>query len=999
MQIFGAAAASAEKLQVVIDRPSHIDGVQTLKGQRLGQASGAIAFENVSFQYPSRSNAKVLRSVSLTFPSGSHTAIVGPSGSGKSTIAALITRLYDPSQGRITLDGNDIRDINVRYLRSIIGIVHHDSWLLDRSVLENIAHGLINSLSGYKNNYEAILLGSGLSDLVKAVQEGQDFSKALAAQGPAVTAIVDLVRDAATTADADKFIRHLEHGYASRIRSKGNELSGGQKQRIALARALVKDPIILILDEATSSLDSASEQNIQASLKNISGDKTIISISHRLSTVRDANSIIVLKDGQVTERATHSGLIERGQTYANMVQTLILKPTSKLVYDTPEKIRTSEAQNGTSRETLDTQNTGKQKMTKPLEQVKEGSNDQIENEKDSQRSAYSTMRGIASLARPQLLFIFIAFVAATVVGGSYSGEAVIFGHTIGSFSPCRKGADIRASGNLYGLLFFVFAIVELLASIVNGATFGRIAEKMVFKVRVLCFRSLFYQNVQWHASNSRSLASKLSYLSSDANALAGLSGTVIGTVLAIVVNLFAGILISHIIAWKIAVVLLATMPILLSSGVMRLRMLARYQIRHQIAYATSVGITIEAVNSMKSVASLSLEKEFFEVYDRSLVRPYKASFREIAAANFWLATAYSVSILIYALAYWWGAKQIIAGTYSQTQFFIVLPALLFSAQSCGQMFALAPDLSNARVASARLLNLLDLGPVESPYRSRNLLDIAAGNEMSENGLEAGESLSMTRSRPADHLGSSVKFHNVHFSYPARPHIKVLQGINLDILPVQFCALIGHSGAGKSTIISLLEKFYAPSSGKIEIDGRYLTEDGDASFRDRISLVPQESVLFDDTIRFNIAIGARPEHEATDEEIETACRLANIHDTIAALPQGYHTQCGPNGDRFSGGQKQRLSIARALVRQPSLLLLDEPTSALDAESEARFQDTLDKVSRHMTIIAIAHRLRTIQKAHVIFMIEEGRCADQGSHAELFQRNATYRANALYQSLGA
>lgn len=909
--------------------------------------------------------------------------------------------MYDPSHGKILLDGHDIHEVNVRSLRSRIGIVQQDSWLLDRSVLENIAHGLVNSEAKVDAEYNAILLGSSLSDLAKAVRAGQSLNDAVVANGPTVAGIIGLVREAANLAGADSFIDNLEHGYATLIGSKGDDLSGGQKQRLALARALVKDPSILILDEATSALDTASERYIQSSLEEVVQGRTTVSIAHRLSTVKDADNIIVLKNGEVKEQGTHLELIAKNEIYAGMVDTQTLHSYVPMKRIDSGELTTPDSQPETSNESLQTQINEKEAIAKLNQVANEISDGQQLGPVGSQRSLWSTIRGTATLSRPQWVFVLLGIFAAATVGGAYSGEAVIFGHTIGSLSPCRGPASIRASGNLFGLLFFIFAVLVLTANIISGSSFGRVAEKMVYKVRVLAFRSLFHQDLQWHYSNGRTPALLLSHLSSDASSLAGLSGTTVGTIVSIITNLMAGIIMTHIIAWKIAVVLLATLPVLLGSGIMRLRVLAHLQDRHQVAYATSVGITIEAVNSIRTVASLGLENEFLAVYRRSLVGPYKASFREIAYADFWLATAYSVANLIYALAYWWGTKQVVAGLYSQTQFFIVLPALLFSAQSCGQMFALAPDLSNARVGSARLLDLLDIGPSRPAHRSGNRVDTLVDdqNTKTKKDLEDGFGVAPMRSASFHQHGISVKLRNVYFAYPARPHLTTLQSIDIDILPGQFCALVGPSGAGKSTILTLLERFYSPTYGDIELDGRVTFEDGDTSFRDRIALVPQDNALFDDTVRFNIGIGAPPNQEASDEEIEAACKLANIHDTIAALPDGYDTRCGPNGDRFSGGQKQRLSIARALVRKPNLLLLDEPTSALDAESEVHFQDTLDKISSKMTIIAIAHRLHTIMKAQVIFLIEDGRCVDRGTHAELMQRSASYRANALHQSLGA
>lgn len=246
--------------------------------------------------------------------------------------------------------------------------------------------------------------------------------------------------------------------------------------------------------------------------------------------------------------------------------------------------------------------------------------------------------------------------------------------------------------------------------------------------------------------------------------------------------------------------------------------------------------------------------------------------------------------------------------------------------------------------------------------------------------------------------SSVQFRDVHFSYPARPDAEVLHGLTLDIKPGQFCALVGLSGAGKSTIISLVERLYRPQSGSIIIDGVDITKTRDVSFRDDVALVPQDNVLFEGSVAFNVGLGARPDgREASLAEIQEACKLANIHDVVMALSDGYDTPCGLSGGQFSGGQKQRLAIARALVRKPRLLILDEPTSALDAESERLLQDGLEKASTGVTVIAVAHRLQTIRKADCIFLIEGGVCVDRGRHEELLERSASYRANAMHQTM--
>lgn len=262
--------------------------------------------------------------------------------------------------------------------------------------------------------------------------------------------------------------------------------------------------------------------------------------------------------------------------------------------------------------------------------------------------------------------------------------------------------------------------------------------------------------------------------------------------------------------------------------------------------------------------------------------------------------------------------------------------------------------------------------------------------------DVGKSVCSERHAGPATKGSSVSFSHVNFAYPARPDVQVLKDLSLQVKPGEFAALVGQSGAGKSTIIALLERMYRIGSGMIAIDGANIAT-APAGYRDDVAFVPQDSMLFDGTVRFNLKLGSLSTGYVTDAEVEEARRVANIHDTIIALPQGYDTECGSNGTQFSGGQKQRLAIARALVRKPKLLLPDESTSALDPESERSLRDGQEAARKknQMTIIAIAHRLDTIRNADFILVIEDGRVAIAGTHEELTKSSSTYRMNVKFQ----
>lgn len=1000
LPLLQAAAASFQKLRKDIETTSKIDSSSD-EGHKLPNTiDGSLSFRNISFAYISRPDQPVLKNVSFECPAGKHTALVGLSGSGKSTIAGLATRLYDPREGTVLLDGHDLRTLNVKNLRSFMSLVQQEPSLLDRSILENIALGLLNSPQPHHQVYQPFILGPQLSEIAAKVREGADLTSASASYGQGVSELVDLVRDAAALADASSFIDRLDNGYGTLVGTGGKLVSGGQRQRIALARALIRDPKILILDEATASLDSASERRIQTAIENVAKDRTVVAIAHRLSTIKNADNIIVMNQGEIIEQGTHSELMALNGSYAGMVRLQTVEAEQQddtnSISSTLKDDIVIESEKGLVVENTASAGAASEGKTpgRPTEEEESSSQAEAKPALDENKGAWVVFRGLGRMTRPNLLQLIIAIIASLVVACAFSASGLIFGHTVGKLSPCNPSSTILWAGSFFGGMYFMIGGVELFAHTLSWSGFGYVAEKMLYKIRVLSFRALYEQGLEWHQSDGRTPTSLLSVITADAASVGGFSGSIMGTMFSIAVNFLIAIILSHIVNWKIAVVCLVTIPLLLGSGVMQSRALSQFERKHAGAYSNAIGISSEAVNSFKTVTSLSLEKEVLTSYRRALKAPRKEMTLSSAYANFWLSVANSSSQIIYAFAFWWGSTRIVKGEATQTQFFIILISMLVSAQLWGYMFALAPELTRAKAAASRILSLMDMG---SSHKVEQRAAEVATTQPREKDPEAAGNAPIKGT--SGNRGSTVTFKDVSFSYPARQQVSILNNMSFTIPAGQFCGLVGPSGAGKSTIMSLVQRMYTPSGGVIEIDGQDICAREGTEFRDDIAVVPQDCALFEGTIRFNVGLGARPNEEATDADIEEACKLANIHDTIVALPDGYDTECGPNGSRLSGGQRQRLAIARALVRKPRLLLLDESTSALDAESERALQEGLMQAARGITVIAITHRLHTVRRADVIFVVEDGKIVEKGRHEELVERSETYRVNALQQMLGS
>lgn len=343
---------------------------------------------------------------------------------------------------------------------------------------------------------------------------------------------------------------------------------------------------------------------------------------------------------------------------------------------------------------------------------------------------------------------------------------------------------------------------------------------------------------------------------------------------------------------------------------------------------------------------------------------------------------------VYALGYYWGSRQVRDGNYTTKDFFIVLPALLFSAQASGQMFSLAPEITRAKTAASSIFNLHDQRPT-----------IDLGRTARKSSVSSTDSTPSARSsRPRRRHGAGkVEFRNVHFKYPAR-QTPALHSLSLTIKPGTFVAFVGSSGAGKSSAISLIERFYDVTSGSILIDDEDIRALPVRDHRARISLVSQEPCLFPGSLTFNISLGAAPDNDGVgQEDVERVCRMVGLHDFILSLPQGYSTDVGTNGSQLSGGQKQRVALARALIRDPEVLLLDEATSALDSKSETLVKESIAAASRGRTCIAVAHRLASIQQADCIYVFEDGQVVESGRHEDLLAAGGRYARMCLQQTL--
>ncbi|KAJ5159315.1 P-loop containing nucleoside triphosphate hydrolase protein [Penicillium coprophilum] len=878
------ANAAVGRIFAVMERNSPINSLADT-GKTYSQVRGELRFENLSFAYPSRPDRTVLKDITLHVPAGHTVALVGPSGSGKSTIFALLERLYLPLDGVITIDDKPIDEMNVSWLRSQIGYVSQDVVLFRASIHENIAFGL-----------------------------PQSATKKLDTNG-----IREVVIQAAKTAQIHSFIVSLPEQYDTMIGANGSNLSGGQRQRLAIARAIVSQPSILLLDEATAALDSQSEKEVQAALSNAAVGRTTLIIAHRLSTIRDADTILVMKDGEIIDQGSHAELMT-----GSPIDKLINAGVTPIIDESPL----------------------------------------------SKSAPGNSIQNIWSLNKPELPYVIAGILCSVLAGMTYPIQAIFFGNGIMSIiSPELSTGGNRAQ--FWAKMYLIHGIIVVFIYSVRGYCFAVSASQLYLRARSRLFKALLLKDLPFLEHKDHSIGALVSFLSSGVHKTIGVSGTSVGLVVESAVMLVTGIAVGCIFGWKLGVTSTATVPLIAMSSFLQYYIEARVQTYVQ-RNTKAVDIAHETFSAIETVTVLGLQSAILASFRQQSRADRRASYWIMSAAMY--ASATSLHILSIAFVFWYGGTHLIAtGEYSIQQFFICFAATVWGSQSAAALFARAPDIAGARTAAARLSDLMqtdDSSP--QPTDSKSNQDLVSVPSTTED----------------------LKLQHINFRYPSRPSQLTLDDVDLDASAGTFVALVGTTGSGKSSVINLVERFYPAESGEITLANTSIQAYNLNGYRRYLALVDQNPCLVGQDLRECLQSDERVK---SDEEIMAALENVDLVDFVLSLPQGLSTPILSNGSNLSGGQRQRIAIAKALLWGPEILLLDEATSALDSSSEAVVQKALQQAMKGRTIIAVAHRLKTIVNADMIFVFDHGRIIERGNHHGLLKLGGKYCQMVKLQQL--
>ncbi|WCJ22614.1 ABC transporter B family member 11 [Euphorbia peplus] len=940
LSAFAAGQAAAFKMLETISRRPEIDAYDST-GKILDDIRGDIELKDVYFSYPARPDESIFSGFSISIPSGITAALVGQSGSGKSTVISLIERFYDPLAGEVLIDGINLKEFQLKWIREKIGLVSQEPVLFTGSLRDNIAYGK----DGATN--EEIIAASEL-------------------------------------ANAAKFIDKLPQGLDTMAGEHGTQLSGGQKQRIAIARAILKNPRILLLDEATSALDAESERVVQEALDRIMVNRTTVVVAHRLSTIRNADVIAVIHRGKLVEQGSHSELLKDPEgAYSQLVHMQeVNKDSGEGAEDKKRSelssysLRQSSRSNSLRRsisQASSAGNSGRHSFSNSFGlpagiHVPDRHEAELEDFPPEEEAVPVPMSRLAKLNKPEIPVLIIGAIAACANGVIFPIFGTLISKVIKAFYEPPE--ELKKDTRFWSIMFVLLGVGALTVIPAQFYFFAVAGSKLVQRIRTMCFEKVVHMEVSWFDEPNHSSGAIGSRLSADAAVVRALVGDALGQMVQNSATALAGLIIAFTACWELAFIILVLIPLIGLNGYVQMKFLAGFSNDAKMMYEEASQVANDAVGSIRTVASFCAEEKVMDLYKKKCEGPMQSGIRQGLVSGIGFGVSFFLLFSVYAASFYAGAQLVKHGRANFSDVFQVFFALTMTALGISQSSSLAPDSTKAKGATASVFAIIDRESKIDP------------ND------ESGTTL--------QNVKGEIELRHISFKYPSRPDTQILRDLSLFIKSGKTVALVGESGSGKSTVISLLQRFYDPDSGLITLDGVEIQKFQIRWLRQQMGLVSQEPVLFNETIRANIAYGK--DGHATEAELIAASELANAHKFISSLQQGYDTVVGERGVQMSGGQKQRIAIARAIVKSPKILLLDEATSALDTESERIVQDALDRVMVNRTTVIVAHRLSTIKNADIIAVVKNGVIVEKGKHETLINIKDGFYASlvALHMS---